>query len=72
MTHEAQHQLAAHTFTEALLRILQRTEVLLQRRVEADAKRRELLPVAEVQDSNWGAWVDAGGDLLMGQGAPRN
>lgn len=68
---QAQHQPASHAFTVALLRILQKTEAMLQRRVGGaapmvDDNAPDSLDGLEVQDSDWGAWVEAGGDLLMG------
>ena len=63
------HQSASHIFTTALLRILERTEAMLKRRADALALTLEPDSLAglEVQDSDWGAWVQAGGDLLMGR-----
>jgi hypothetical protein len=71
---QSYHQPATHSFTAALLRILERTEAMLKRRIEGqdlpvihDEDRLDTLTGVEVQDSDWGAWVEAGGDLLMGQ-----
>ena len=62
------HQPASHAFTSALLRLLQRTEVMLQRRVDVQALALEPddMSSVEVQDTDFYAWLEAGGDLLMG------
>ncbi|MDN3922020.1 hypothetical protein [Roseateles violae] len=68
------HKPAAHAFTASLQRILQRTEALLQRRPNGPTFAEtpadddsDMLAGLEVCDSDWGAWVEAGGDLLMGK-----
>lgn len=71
---QSNHQPENHAFTSALVRILQRTETMLQRRLDGGGRATEepehedMLAGLEVQDSDWGAWVEAGGDLLMGKG----
>ncbi len=51
-----------------LLRIVQGAEVALQRRIDAQALTLEPddLRSVEVEDSDFDAWLQAGGDLLMG------
>jgi len=61
---QSSHQPASHSFTAALLRILQKTEAMLQRRLD-DQETADMLAGLEMQDSDWGAWVEAGGDLLQ-------
>lgn len=68
------HEPASHAFSSALVRILQRTESMLQRRLDGgwrapeEPEPEDMLAGLEVQDSDWGSWVEAGGDLLMGNG----
>lgn len=70
---QSNHQPTSHAFKASLVRILQRTESMLQRRIDGDRQAPaepeagDMLAGLEVQDSDWGAWVEAGGDLLMGK-----
>jgi hypothetical protein len=73
---QSDQQPASHLFNAALLKILQRTETLLQRRSggqdlpkEALDEWPDTLASVEVHDSDWESWVQAGGDLLTGNGA---
>ena len=64
------HQPASLGFTAALLHIVQRTELVLKRKIESDSQKaqiNELLAGLDVQDADLDAWLEAGGDLLMGQ-----
>ena len=61
------HQPAADALTVAVLGILRKTEAYLQQRLD-DRQSAEMLSGLEVQESDWGAWVDAGGDLPTEQG----
>ena len=56
-----QHPPATHAFSSVLLHILQKTEVLLQRRIECGerAEYEHMLDGLEVQDSDWAAWIKA-------------
>lgn len=52
------HQPAGHTFTATLLKIVRKTELLLERRVEA-TECADALHSLEVTESTWGAWEQA-------------
>lgn len=54
----AVHQPASHTFAATLLKIVRQTEVLLERRVEAN-ERADALHSLEVTESTWGEWEQA-------------
>ncbi len=67
------HQPASHAFTTALLRILERTEAMLKRRIEGqdlpavvEDDGPDTLAGLEVQDSDW---VEAGRRSADGQRA---
>jgi len=54
-----QHQPAGHAFAQTMLKILQRTEVLLQRRIGAEDERPAPLDGLEVRESTWAEWEAA-------------
>lgn len=66
------HQPASRAFKTMVGRILQRPESVLQRRNDCDKQApgdpetEDMLAGLEFEDSDWEAWVEAGGDLLMG------
>jgi hypothetical protein len=54
---QAQHQPASHAFSLALFNVLQRTEALFQRRIEAQERAEDLQGV-EVRESSWAEWEE--------------
>jgi hypothetical protein len=54
---QVQHQPASHVFSIALVGLLQRTEALFQRRIEARERAADLQGI-EVRESTWSEWEE--------------
>ncbi len=58
--HLQHHPTTSHAITDALLTILERSQTLLQRRIETSTMLTDLRGI-EVSDSTFGEWEAAGG-----------